>query len=217
MVPVAQARPALYPSNAPSRDRGFRRKCHRSQRRLSVGFSTDPTKNHVCRGSAGAYSDTATSFQETAPWRPRGDRFRQAPSPPTPWRHRAHADAPRGIEFLYGLNRVNVATSRAICLSILVASLQVLEADCRSPPDAAGQTCFAGSSRWPRRLRASLYDPSLPVPVTHPLHRFWVERSRCCWLGLVFSHRPRASRRSRLASGIVLQSLYCYGNRPALS
>src|SRR6185295_10982259 len=32
----------------------------------------------------------------------------------------AHADAPRGMEFLYSLNRLNVATSRAMCLCILV-------------------------------------------------------------------------------------------------
>ncbi|WP_245322006.1 TM0106 family RecB-like putative nuclease [Mesorhizobium sp. WSM1497] len=44
-----------------------------------------------------------------------------------------HADAPRGMEFLYSLNRFNVATSRAKCLSILVASPEVFEADCKTP------------------------------------------------------------------------------------
>ncbi|MER8369028.1 TM0106 family RecB-like putative nuclease [Mesorhizobium sp. M1378] len=44
-----------------------------------------------------------------------------------------HADAPRGMEFLYSLNRFNVATSRAKCLSILVASPQVFEAECKTP------------------------------------------------------------------------------------
>jgi uncharacterized protein len=34
----------------------------------------------------------------------------------------SYADAPRGMEFLYSLNRLNVATSRAKCASILVAS-----------------------------------------------------------------------------------------------
>src|SRR5271169_611106 len=34
----------------------------------------------------------------------------------------SHADAPRGMEFLYSLNRLNVATSRAQCLCVLVAS-----------------------------------------------------------------------------------------------
>lgn len=45
----------------------------------------------------------------------------------------SHADAPRGIEFLYSSNRLNVATSRARCVCILVGSLLVFEADCRNP------------------------------------------------------------------------------------
>ncbi len=44
-----------------------------------------------------------------------------------------HADAPRGMEFLYSLNRLNVATSRAKCASILVSSPQVFDAECRTP------------------------------------------------------------------------------------
>jgi uncharacterized protein len=43
----------------------------------------------------------------------------------------SHADAPRGMEFLYSLNRLNVATSRAKCASILVSCPQVFEAECR--------------------------------------------------------------------------------------
>jgi uncharacterized protein len=45
----------------------------------------------------------------------------------------SHADAPRGMEFLYSLNRLNVATSRAKCLCILVASPRVFEPECRTP------------------------------------------------------------------------------------
>ena len=45
----------------------------------------------------------------------------------------SYADAPRGIEFLYRLNRLNVATSRAKCVCILVASPSVFEAQCRTP------------------------------------------------------------------------------------
>lgn len=45
----------------------------------------------------------------------------------------SHADAPRGMEFLYSLNRLNVATSRAKCVSILVGQPQIFEADCRTP------------------------------------------------------------------------------------
>jgi len=42
-------------------------------------------------------------------------------------------DAPRGMEFLYNPNRLNVATSRARCACILVAAPRVLEPDCRTP------------------------------------------------------------------------------------
>ncbi len=45
----------------------------------------------------------------------------------------SHADAPRGMEFLYSLNRLNVATSRAKCVSILVGSPQIFEAECKTP------------------------------------------------------------------------------------
>jgi uncharacterized protein len=42
-------------------------------------------------------------------------------------------DAPRGLEFLYSLNRLNVATSRARCAAIVVASPELFEPDCHSP------------------------------------------------------------------------------------
>jgi predicted RecB family nuclease len=45
----------------------------------------------------------------------------------------SYADAPRGMEFLYNLNRLNVATSRAQCLSILVASPALFDPECRTP------------------------------------------------------------------------------------
>ena len=42
-------------------------------------------------------------------------------------------DAPRGMEFLFSLNRLNVATSRARCTCILVASPRLFEPECRTP------------------------------------------------------------------------------------
>ena len=42
-------------------------------------------------------------------------------------------DAPRGMRFLYSLNRLNVATSRARCAVIIVASPKLFEPDCRTP------------------------------------------------------------------------------------
>jgi uncharacterized protein len=45
----------------------------------------------------------------------------------------SHSDAPRGMEFLYSSNRLNVATSRAKCICIVVASPRLFEAECRTP------------------------------------------------------------------------------------
>jgi superfamily I DNA and/or RNA helicase len=45
----------------------------------------------------------------------------------------SHADAPRGMEFLYSANRLNVAVSRAKCVCIVVASPRLFEAECRTP------------------------------------------------------------------------------------
>ncbi|HTF61706.1 MAG TPA: TM0106 family RecB-like putative nuclease [Edaphobacter sp.] len=42
-------------------------------------------------------------------------------------------DAPRGMEFLYSLNRLNVATSRAMGMVIVLGSPHLLKPDCRSP------------------------------------------------------------------------------------
>lgn len=45
----------------------------------------------------------------------------------------SHADAPRGMEFLYSLNRLNVAVSRAKCVCVLVASSAIFEPACTTP------------------------------------------------------------------------------------
>jgi predicted RecB family nuclease len=42
-------------------------------------------------------------------------------------------DAPRGMEFLYSLNRLNVATSRAMTAVIVVGNPRLFEPECRSP------------------------------------------------------------------------------------
>ncbi len=42
-------------------------------------------------------------------------------------------EAPRGMEFLYSLNRLNVATSRAQCLAVVIASPALLRVRCRTP------------------------------------------------------------------------------------
>jgi superfamily I DNA and/or RNA helicase len=42
-------------------------------------------------------------------------------------------DAPRGMEFLYSVNRLNVASSRARCVAVIVASPSLFQVECRSP------------------------------------------------------------------------------------
>jgi uncharacterized protein len=43
------------------------------------------------------------------------------------------ADAPRGLEFLFDLHRLNVATSRARAIAVIVASPDLLRVFCRTP------------------------------------------------------------------------------------
>ena len=42
-------------------------------------------------------------------------------------------DAPRGMEFLYSLNRLNVAISRAQCVAVIVASPALFQVQCKTP------------------------------------------------------------------------------------
>ena len=42
-------------------------------------------------------------------------------------------DAPRGMDFLYRRNRLNVATSRARCVAVVVASPALLQVRARTP------------------------------------------------------------------------------------
>ena len=63
----------------------------------------------------------------------------------------SHADAPRGMEFLYSANRLNVATWRAQCLCIVVASSRLFEAECRTPRQMQLASAFCRYWSW-RRL-----------------------------------------------------------------
>ncbi len=59
-------------------------------------------------------------------------------------------EAPRGLEFLYSLNRLNVATSRAQCAVILVASPHLFVPNCSTPR----QMKLANALCWYRELAA---------------------------------------------------------------
>jgi uncharacterized protein len=53
-------------------------------------------------------------------------------------------DAPRGMEFLYSMNRLNVATSRAKTAVILVGSPKLFEPECRTPRQMQLANAFCG-------------------------------------------------------------------------
>ena len=42
-------------------------------------------------------------------------------------------EAPRGMEFLYSLNRLNVAVSRAQCVAVIIASPALFQVQCKTP------------------------------------------------------------------------------------
>ena len=65
-------------------------------------------------------------------------------------------DAPRGMEFLYSLNRLNVATSRAMTTVILVGSPKLFEPECRTPRQMQLANAFCGYLEM-----ASTRDPSV--------------------------------------------------------
>jgi predicted RecB family nuclease len=65
-------------------------------------------------------------------------------------------DAPRGMEFLYSLNRLNVATSRAMTTVILVGSPKLFEPGCRTPRQMQLANAFCGYLEM-----ATTIDPAL--------------------------------------------------------
>lgn len=73
-------------------------------------------------------------------------------------------DAPRGMEFLYSPNRLNVATSRARCACIIVAAPRVLEPDCGTP----GQMIWANALCRYREL-AVVIEPKTPRSQGRPV------------------------------------------------
>jgi predicted RecB family nuclease len=73
--------------------------------------------------------------------------------------------APRGMDFLYSRHRLNVATSRARCISVVVASPDLFRVRARTPEqmrlanafcrfaEMAGSSRAPGAPRWPRSQR----------------------------------------------------------------
>jgi uncharacterized protein len=79
-------------------------------------------------------------------------------------------EAPRGLEFLYSLNRLNVATSRARCVAIVVASPALIRVACHSPrqmqlANALCRLVEVAEDEARRDGRAVLPPPSGPAPI----------------------------------------------------
>jgi hypothetical protein len=77
------------------------------------------------------------------------------------------ADAPRGMEFLYSPNLLNVATSRARCVAIVVSSPELFVPECRPPQQMRLANAFCRyrelATEWlPDRWRRE-EPPTLPV------------------------------------------------------
>jgi uncharacterized protein len=67
--------------------------------------------------------------------------------------------APRGMDFLYSRNRLNVATSRARCVAIVVASPDLFRVRARTPEQMRLANAFCRFEEVARRAR----DPAPPV------------------------------------------------------
>ena len=88
-------------------------------------------------------------------------------------------EAPRGMEFLYSLHRLNVATSRARCVAAIVANPALLTPDCRTPEQMRLANPFcrflelagpAPGTHAPKLTEAALSNP-------RPLSRFPIDGS----------------------------------------
>ncbi|HEX7536395.1 MAG TPA: TM0106 family RecB-like putative nuclease [Dermatophilaceae bacterium] len=99
-----------------------------AERRLTLGdvLIVAPYNRHVARLvdrlPAGARVGTVDKFQG-----------QQAPVVIYSTASSSAQDAPRGVDFLYDLHRLNVAVSRARALTVIVASPQLLDAEVHTP------------------------------------------------------------------------------------
>ena len=73
-------------------------------------------------------------------------------------------DAPRGMEFLYSLNRLNVATSRAQAVVIVVGSPRLLEPECRSPRQMQLANALCRYVEMAQVVETPSYTPSAGSP-----------------------------------------------------
>ena len=86
-------------------------------------------------------------------------------------------DAPRGLEFLYDLHRLNVATSRARAMAVVVASADLIRVSCRTPRQMhlANALCRAWEGGSGQRLPSRSRARGEPVPGL--ISRLWSRRA----------------------------------------
>jgi uncharacterized protein len=77
--------------------------------------------------------------------------------------------APRGMEFLYSRNRLNVATSRARCVSVVVASPDLFRVRARTPEQMRLANAFCRFAELARSTRAASPPDEPPPPVIEVL------------------------------------------------
>jgi len=77
-------------------------------------------------------------------------------------------DAPRGMDFLYSLNRFNVATSRARCVCIVVGSPRLFEPDCQSPKQMKLANAFCRFLELAREVRMDPQAVGVPDAAGSP-------------------------------------------------
>jgi uncharacterized protein len=103
------------------------------------------------------YNAQVTALAETLPGARVGtvDKFQgqQAPVVIVSLTTSTPDDAPRGMDFLYSANRLNVATSRAKALCILVGNPKLFEPDCRTPAQMRLANAFCRYLELARAVR----------------------------------------------------------------
>ncbi len=86
-------------------------------------------------------------------------------------------EAPRGMEFLYSLNRLNVATSRARCAAIVVASPALIRVACHSPRQMqlANALCrLVEVAREQAELPQALAGSAVGAAARDPVQLSWI-------------------------------------------
>ena len=115
-------------------------------------------------------------------------------------------DAPRGMEFLYSLNRLNVATSRARCLCLLVASPAVSKPSAGRRVRCSSRMRSAAFWNW-LGSRADAIDPG----AGRPSRRYPRIAARTCNLA---SNEALGTRSIRVSRGSLCEQFAEEDDRP---